>query len=280
MSFSRRSLLKAAGSSLFLPSLSFSFDKAGSKKTAHELKLGITSYTTRKLSLDETIKVMKTLNLNYMSIKDVHLALTSTKEERLAAAQKIKDAGINLVGCGTISIKKDENMEAYTRNAFEYARDLGIKNIICTIPPSEVKILDKYVKEFDIRAAIHNHGPEDKSFPTPDSIWDVISTLDERVGFCIDIGHTFRAGVDPAASIRKHAKRLYDMHLKDVDAQKANAKKVECGRGAIDLVAVMKALQDIKYANHVMLEYEINEDNPLPGMAESIGYVRGILAST
>ena len=190
-------------------------------------------------------------------------------------AAKVKDAGLQLVGCGVITM----NDEAAARTAFEYARDAGIPLIICSLDPANVGMLDKLVKEFNQRVAIHNHGPEDKRFPTPDSVWEGIAKLDERIGLCIDIGHTIRTGTDPAQSIRKHAKRLYDMHLKDVTSVQPNGKNIECGRGVIDLVAVMKALRDIKYQNHVALEYEINADDPVPGMAESIGYVKGILAT-
>lgn len=275
---SRRDLLKggaltalAAGLNLPATALVNAADKGDPWRG---LKLGITSYATRKLSLDDTIKAVKRLGLQYISLKDFHLSLKSTKEERQAVAAKIKDAGLQLVGCGVITM----NDEAAARNAFEYARDAGIPTIICSLDPANVGMLDKFVKEFGTRVAIHNHGPEDKRFPTPDSVWEGIAKLDERIGLCIDIGHTIRTGTDPAQSIRKHARRLYDMHLKDVTSVKPEGKNIECGRGVIDLVAVMKALHDIKYQNHVALEYEINADDPLPGMAESVGYVKGVLA--
>lgn len=276
---SRRDLLKAGAltalaSSLNLPTASTAY-AAQKGDPWRGLKLGITSYATRKLSLDDTIKAVKRLGLQYISLKDVHLSLKSTKEERQAVAAKIKDAGLQLVGCGVITM----NDEAAARHAFEYAKDAGIPTIICSLDPANVGMLDKLVKEFGTRVAIHNHGPEDKRFPTPDSVAEAIAKLDDRIGLCIDIGHTIRTGTDPAQSIRKHARRLYDMHLKDVTSVQPNGKNIECGRGVIDLASVMKALRDIKYQNHVALEYEINADDPVPGMAESIGYVKGILAT-
>lgn len=275
---SRRDLLKAGAltalaSGLNLPATAI-VNAAGEGDPWRGLKLGITSYATRKLSLDDTIKAVKRLGLQYLSLKDFHLPLKSTKEERQAVAAKIKDAGLQLVGCGVITM----NDEAAARNAFEYARDAGIPTIVCSLDPANVGMLDKLVKEFGTRVAIHNHGPEDKRFPTPDSVWEGIAKLDERIGLCIDIGHTIRTGTDPAQSIRKHARRLYDLHLKDVTSVQPTGKNIECGRGVIDLASVMKALHEIKYQNHVALEYEINADDPLPGMAESIGYVKGLLA--
>lgn len=279
---SRRDLLKAGALTALASSFGLSnnslIDVAGAAAVNGDpfrgLKVGITSYATRKLSLDDTIKAVKRIGLSYISLKDFHLPLKSTKEERKAVGDKVRAAGLNLVGCGVIYLKD----EAETRNAFEYAKDAGIPTIVASLDPGSVEILDKFVKEYGTRVAIHNHGPEDKRFPTPDSVADAIAKLDSRIGLCIDIGHTIRTGNDPAQSIRKHAKRLYDLHLKDVTSTEPSGKNIECGRGVIDLPSVMKALLDIKYQNHVALEYEINAEDPVPGMAESIGYVKGILA--
>lgn len=276
---SRRDLLRAGALTALATTLKFPegiVARAAERSDPFSgLKVGITSYTTRKLSLDDSIKAVKRVGLSYISLKDMHLPLKSTKEERQAAAQKVKDAGLNLVGCGVIDMKDEAGM----RNAFEYARDAGIPTIVCTLDPSNVSALDKMVKDYQVRVAIHNHGPGDKRFPTPDSVADAIAKCDERIGLCIDIGHTIRVGVDPTQAIRKHAKRLYDLHLKDVTEAAPQGKNIECGRGVINLVSVLKTLRDIKYQYHVALEYEINIDDPLPGMAESIGYVKGVLAT-
>lgn len=280
---SRRDLLKAGamaafGSGLNLP-VSLSRDAGNSAGVETDpfrgLKLGITSYSVRKLNLDDAIKAVKRVGVSYISLKDFHLPLKSTRDERRATAQKVRAAGLNLVGCGVIYLKDEAEM----RNAFEYARDAEITTIVASLDPPAVPMLDKFVKEFGTRVAIHNHGPEDKRFPTPDSVAEAIARYDERIGLCIDIGHTIRAGVDPAQSIRKHAKRLFDLHLKDVTQAAAAGKSIECGRGVINLPSVMKALLDIKYRYHVALEYEAYADDPLPGMAESIGYVKGLLAA-
>ncbi len=201
----RRDLLKAgamavAASTLGLPETSMA-GAAQKSDPLRGLKLGITSYTTRKLSLDDTIKAVKRVGLSYISLKDFHLALKSTREERQAVAAKIKAAGLSLVGCGVINLKDEAEM----RNAFEYAKDANIPTIVATLNPANVPMLDKLVKEHGIRVAIHNHGPEDKLFPTPDSVADAIAKYDERIGLCIDIGHTVRTGTDPAQAIRKHA---------------------------------------------------------------------------
>ena len=240
----------------------------------HGIKAGVASYTFRKFSVDDTIKAMKRLDLNYISIKDFHLPLDSTTEQRKSVVQKFKDAGITPVSCGNVTM---ENNEANIRRAFEYARDCGLYDIVCSPDPASIPILDKMVKEFDIRIAIHNHGPEDKKFPSPHEVWKAVQAYDHRIGLCIDIGHTARANADPAETILKYRERLYDLHFKDIGSTKPDGETVPGGRGVLDLKAVMKSLMKIKYTNLLAIEYEASEDDPVAEVAETIGYAKGIL---
>lgn len=240
------------------------------------LKIGVASYTFRSFPVDATIKGIKRVGLKYVSIKDSHLPMKSTPEERKAVGQQFRDAGITPLSCGVVYLPKDE---PGIRAAFEYARDLGVPTMVCSFEPVILPLLDPLVKEFNIRLAIHNHGPGDKNFPTPGDIMKAVSSHDERIGVCIDIGHTLRAGVDPAAAIRACRSRLYDMHLKDVTMAAAKGGPVEGGRGVLDLKSVFKALLDIRYPNMAGFEYEKDGADPLPGLAETVGYCRGLLAS-
>ena len=153
--------------------------------------------------------------------------------------------------------------------------------MVCAPKSVEVlPMLEKLVKEFDVRMAIHNHGPEDKVFPSPYEVMAAVETLDPRVGLCVDVGHTARAGRDPAKAFRDFRDRLYDVHLKDVsDPQGKSAKvEVELGRGRLDVPAMAKALLEVKFAGHVGFEHEKDPVDPLPGLAEGVGYLRGVLA--
>jgi len=238
------------------------------------LKLGITSYSVRKMNLDDAIKATVRLGVRYISLKDFHLPLKSTSDQRREVSRKIKEAGLVLMGCGVIYMKNDESE---IENAFEYARDAGIPTMVASPDPAAMGIVDKMVKKYGTRVAIHNHGPEDKQYPTPDSVRKAIEGYDSRIGLCIDIGHTTRSGLNAAAEIRKHAPRLYEIHFKDVDRPVAGGKTVEAGRGVIDIPAVLRALRDIGFQGNVALEFEKDADDPLTGMAESIGYARGVL---
>lgn len=240
------------------------------------LKLSVASYTFRQKPLEPTIAGIKTVGLSYVSIKDMHLPLKSTPEERKQVAEAFKKAGITPLSCGVIALP---SKPATLRQAFEYARDAGIPTIVASPAVEALPAVEELVKEFDIKVAIHNHGPEDKAkWPTPHEVWEGVQKLDPRVGLCIDVGHTARAGADPAECIRKYHERLYDVHLKDENEAQPKGKPVEVGRGVLDIRGIMQALVEVKYPYLVSFEYEKDGPEPLPGLAESVGYVRGILA--
>lgn len=241
----------------------------------HGLKVGVASYSLRGLKLDAAIAAIQRVGLKYVSIKDVHLPLTSSPAERKAVAAQFTDAGITPLSCGVITM---ENDEANIRAAFEYARDAGIPVIVCHPHLDSFPILDTLVKEFDIKLAIHNHGPESDRFKSPYDALERAEKFDERIGVCIDVGHTARMKVDPAEAIRRCAPRLYDVHLKDVAILDRPNNGVEIGRGLLDVRAMLEALIDVKFAYHAGIEYEKDARDPLPGLAESVGYLHGIVS--
>jgi sugar phosphate isomerase/epimerase len=280
-SLSRRSFVRFGVSAAALPPFSGLVPRAyaaapeiSSGDPFRGLKVGIASYTFSRFPLDQTIDAIRSIGVHYVSIKDAHLSLKSTAAERKAVAKQFLAAGITPLSCGNITMTDEEDN---IRNAFEYARDAGIPVIVCKPTRKSLPILDKMVKEFDIRIAIHNHGPEDNVWPSPYTAWEAIQPYDERVGLCIDVGHTARTGVDPTEAIRKCAARLHDVHLKDIASKEGKSKPVEVGRGVLDVPAILQALLDIGFARHVGLEYEKDMKNPLPGATESIAYVRKVM---
>lgn len=278
----RRDLLRAgAASAAALPLLGSAAEPVFAAQPEHAdpwrgIKVGVASYTFRTMPLEAAIKAIRRVGLHYVSIKDSHLPMNSTAEQRKAVARQFADAGITPLSCGNVGM---ENDEGNIRHAFEYARDAGLPTIVCSPHPDSFAILDRMVKEFDIRLAIHNHGPGDKRFPSPFDAYKAAQPYDKRIGLCIDVGHTARAGVDPAEAVRKCKARLYDMHFKDIDSTAPNGAPVEVGRGALDKRAILQALLDIKYPHLMSFEYEKDANDPLPGLAESVGYTRGLFES-
>jgi sugar phosphate isomerase/epimerase len=242
------------------------------------LKVGVATYSLRDLPIEEAIKAVKRVGLSYVSIKNVknHIDLSHTTEERKERAKMFRDAGLIPLSVGNVSMRTGE---ADIRKAFEYARDIGVPTIVCAPSIDSIPILDKMVKEFDIKLAIHNHGPEDKGFfPSPFDVMRAVEKFDKRIGLCIDVGHTARAGVDPADSILKCQERLYDLHMKDISAMGDKNTPIEAGRGILDSKSILAALLKIKFQGLVGFEYEKDSKDPIPGLAESVGYNKGLLA--
>ncbi|MGD2245212.1 MAG: sugar phosphate isomerase/epimerase [Candidatus Aminicenantes bacterium] len=277
----RRDFMKTAGMGITAVSLSsFSLTSPGCRATETEkaqkrLSLGMASYTFRKFPLEETLAMTKRLGLKKIALKSFHLPLESTEEEIKAVARKVKDAGLELYGCGVVYMENEEEVN----RAFNYAQTAGMKVIIGVPEHGLLGLVNDKVKEFDIQVAIHNHGPTDKRYPTPESAYERIKELDHRIGLCIDIGHTQRCGVDPPGSAWKFADRLLDVHIKDVSAAAGEGTTVEIGRGVIDIPRFVRTLLNLNYKGNASFEFEKDADDPLPGVAESVGYVRGVLAA-
>ncbi|MBZ5497416.1 MAG: sugar phosphate isomerase/epimerase [Acidobacteriia bacterium] len=245
------------------------------KTTAPKFELGMASYTFRAFGLDGTLAMTRRLSLKRISLKSFHLPLEAEADEIRAAVAKVKASGLDLYAGGVIYMQN----EAEARQAFDYAKAAGM-GIIVGVPNHELlPLVNTLVGNYDIRVAIHNHGPTDKIYPTPESAYQKIQGLDRRIGLCIDAGHAKRSGIDPAADAVRFADRLIDVHIKDVTAANERGETCEMGRGVIDIPAFLRALIKTGYAGTVSLEYEKDEKDPLPGAAESIGYVRGVLAS-
>jgi len=239
------------------------------------LELGLASYTLRKFNLDQTLQMTRRVGLKHIAFKDFHLALNSSPEQIRQTIAKVKEVGLDLYGGGVIYMRTAEQVN----QAFDYAKAAGMRTIIGVPVPELLPLVNEKVRQYDIKVAIHNHGPGDKMYPLPGTAYEKIKDLDKRVGLCDDIGHTIRAGVDPAVSIETYADRLHDVHIKDVSAANAKGSAVEVGRGVIDIPRVLRTLVKIGYAGIVSFEYEKDENDPMPGLAESVGYVRGVLAA-
>lgn len=243
------------------------------------LRLGIASYSVRHLSLDEAIATVKTLRVSNIALFRLHCNWEgATVEECRAVGGKLKAAGLKLTGSGVVNLPNDE---AKCRKAFENVKAAGMATMVCKPDIAALPLVAKLAKEFDQKLAIHNHGPEDKVYPTPAVAWDLIKSLDSRVGLCIDVGHTARGGEDAITAIKKYAARLYDVHLKDSVAVPGAQRDIpiEVGAGRLDIRGMLRALLEVKYNGVVSFEYEKVSGNPVVGLAESVGYVRGALAA-
>jgi sugar phosphate isomerase/epimerase len=238
-------------------------------------ELGLASYTFREFDLDSALAMAGRVGLARIAIKSVHLPLESSEAEIRAAAAKIRAAGLVPYGCGVIYM----TTEAEVDRAFSYARAGGME-VIIGVPGHELLgRAERKVRETGIELAVHNHGPGDLLYPTPASILDRVKNLDPRIGVCLDIGHCQRSGIDPSEAAVACGARLLDVHLKDVTAPTKDGGTAEAGRGVIDLPRFLRTLAAMDYRGTAAFEYEKDGRDPLPGLAESVGYVRGVLAA-
>jgi sugar phosphate isomerase/epimerase len=242
----------------------------------HGLKVGIASYSLRKFNLDQAIAMTKQAGVKYITLKDVHLPLKSTPAECQEARKKIEAAGLVLMGGGVISIADKEEA---VRSVFEYAKNAGMPTIVCSPDPAALDTIEKMAKQYDLRIAIHNHGPGDKRYPSPLDVLRLVKDRDARLGICMDVGHTVRNGEDAVAALKQCAGRLNDFHMKDVTAATAKGGAIEVGKGVIDIAGVLKALVGMKFPYHVALEHEADADAPLPGITASFDFMRRVLAT-
>ncbi len=271
---SRRKFMEMSG--LGIAGLSFHPFRDLPKKPRGPLsfKLGLASYTFRNYTLDQALAMADRLNIRRMSLKSMHLPLDSTKEQIEEALRKIKAAGVDVYAGGVIYMNSKEDVD----NAFRYAGDAGMQIIVGVPAHDLLKYAEGFVKKTGIKLAIHNHGPTDKVYPTPESVYNLIRDLDPGVGLCLDIGHTARAGLDPAEQAKKYMSRILDMHIKDETAPTAQGDTIEMGRGIIDLPAFFRTLVNEGYKHTASFEFEKDPDDVLPGLSESVGYAKGILA--
>jgi len=244
------------------------------------IKLSVATYSLRSFKRPEAIKMIQQLNIKFADVKDVHLAIKDgTPESWKEGAKEFRDGGIKLIGCGNVGMQKPDDL----RRAFEYAKACGFPTIICAPTHEQLPEIEKLVKEFNIKIAIHNHGPEDKHMPTPKSVLDAVKDMDPRMGLCIDIGHTARTGADIVEWVAKAGPRLYEMHFKDLkdphnpDLNTARGSQVDVGDGVLPIPAIFKQLAKQKYQGYCSLEYEINGKDPLPGMQRSFAYMRKVI---
>jgi sugar phosphate isomerase/epimerase len=223
------------------------------------------------------IAFMKQLNMHQLNAKDVKDHLPTDSAQEMAALADYAAAGIELHAAGTIYFAKDE--DADIRSKFEYCKRAGIGVIIAGDPaPGTLPRMEKFVKEYDIRVAIHNHGPEDELWPSPLDVLKAVKSMDPRIGCCIDVGHTARAGTDLVQAIREAGPRLFNIHIKDLASFQNKESQVAVGEGIVPVRKMFEALIAIKYPGFVDLEYEIHPDDPMPGVISSFAYMRGVLA--
>ena len=274
----RRQFFKLAGSGILAAGASSAYASSGIssmiRNSSDTFSLGMAGYTFKGFTVERTIEMMNTIGITYLSLKDFHMPMNSTKEQIDSVIGKFNQSGITVYTVGVVNMTTEESVD----QAFEYAKMAGVKMIVGAPDYKLLPYVEKKIKTYDIRLAIHNHGPDNPLYPNATDIWNHVKDLDPRIGICIDIGHTVRDGQDPSIDVVRYSQRIFDIHTKDVDKASKEGKTVETGRGIIDIPGFVAALRKIRYNGKCSLEFEKEMKDPLPGIAESIGYFKGVMA--
>ncbi|MDI9400783.1 MAG: sugar phosphate isomerase/epimerase [Verrucomicrobiota bacterium] len=242
-------------------------------RKALPFRMGCAGYTFVKYDLETALQMMKRLDIRYMSLKDFHLPINADAEKIAEVLALFKKYGVSPYAVGPIYM----NSEAEVKNAFAYAKRVGVKMIVA-IPKYELlPLVDELVKEYDFKVAIHIHGPDTQLFPDATDVWKHIEKLDSRIGICYDIAHTVRTGVDLIEDYKKYSSRIYDMHIRDVTQANKSGHCIEAGRGIIDFRPFFAAITEANYTGVCSVEYEKDMSDILPGLAETVGYFNAIL---
>lgn len=272
----RRDLISGVGMMAAVPLAANAADFP--EESAAGFHIGVCSYSVRDFQRSLAIKLMKQCNVTMISVKqDYHMPLTLSAADVTKAANDFKKAGFTIASCGNTDLKSSDPAEL--RKAFEQAKIAGSPMLVSAPTHENLGAVEKLAIEYDIKIAIHPHGPEDKNFVAPKDVLAAIKSMDPHMGMCLDVAHAVRAGADVVQEIANAGPRLFDMHFKDLKDANPKATYVNVGEGIMPVVPIFKQLRKVNYRGCVNLEWEIDSDNPLPGMLRSLGYMHGVAAA-
>jgi sugar phosphate isomerase/epimerase len=267
MRLSRRSLLLGMGAA----AATYAWPRRA-RAASPTFVLGIQSYSLRESTADKALDEIQELGLHTVELFEKHLSVGSSQEQIDQMKDKLAKHEIKLLAHGVNGFGKDE---AANRRLFEFAKKAGIRNISADPSPDAFDSLDKLVQEYDIRIAIHNHGPGAR-YNKIDDVLKAIQGHHKLIGACADLGHYIRSGEDPVKAIRMLEGRLYGVHLKDFDQPKGDAKGVILGKGRLDVLEVFKALKKVEFPadGALSIEYEEHPENPMSDLRECVAVAR------
>ena len=255
-------------------------------------KLGIARYTFWKIALEKALGIMKEIDCHYLGLVSGSIPYDASDVEIAAYKANLAKYGVETLSAGPEYFKTADQAQAL----FAFAKRWGMKYVsvvpYAVCPGREDKwgpgnreeseamldVLESLVREYDIKAAIHNHGPDIPTlYPTAESIWARIKNRDRRIGICFDMGHQQRAGLDPVAAVQKYGERIYEVHLKNINRPDSEGRAIQGPRGVLDIPAIFRALAAVGFDGLALIEYERDYENNAMGLAESLGYYRGVI---
>lgn len=242
--------------------------------------VGVQSFSLRSFKLPEVIRHLQGMGVHYVEFAGTHLPPTASDEQIAEALKMCAAADVKLSAHGVNGFSKDHEKN---KRIFDFAKKLGIRTITANPQPDGETFasLDKLVAEYDMRIAIHNHGPG-ALYDKVAGVVEAIKGHDKRIGACVDCGHFISSGEDPVKCALTLADRVYGVHMKDHAESGKKSGNVVIGKGHLDVVGLFKALRQIKFPadGALSLEYEANADNPIDDMKACLAVAQEAIAKS
>ncbi|MGL4424275.1 MAG: sugar phosphate isomerase/epimerase family protein [Gemmataceae bacterium] len=272
---SRRSFLASSAALLALAQVR---PAAARENPFGTFTVGVQTYTFRKFGLEQALKRISELGVKFVELTQVHLA-TNSSDTKITDAKKLAgDYGITPIAFG---VQGFSNNHDANKKMFEFAAKLGVKHLSADPNPDSFDSLDKLVEEYKISIAIHPHGPAGGGklhrWYSAEVIMKAVKDHHALIGTCLDTGHLIRSAqlgekLDPAQQVRVMGARNFGLHLKDHDNKRHTDVPFGDKTGVLDVLSVLKALQEVKFGGYISIEYEANADNPSPDVKLCLEY--------
>ncbi len=244
-----------SGKPIHYDDLTLSLPKESGGKTKVPFELGLQTWTLRNLDFEGVVEFAKEHEITNLQVIGNHINPHADWEEIEAKKAVLDTNGLRAYTFGVAGTSMDH---AYNRRLFEFAKFMGIEVIV--VEPRDFAIFDsleKLVKEFDIRIAIHNHGLT-SIYGNPLVVRNIIKHRDERMGVCLDLGWITAAGFDAAKVYKEYEGRVYDIHLKDKTVEVSDRKLVgisaHIGKGDANIEGLIEALKETGYEGVLAIE--------------------------
>jgi sugar phosphate isomerase/epimerase len=248
--------------------------------------VSVECWTFRRYTFFETVDKVKALGISFLQAypgqplgngdPKAFFGHTMTEAEVKAAQAKLREAGLSVVGYGVVELG---TTEAGMRKVFDFARKMGIRTVVCEPQDEAFPALEKLLREYDLRAAIHNH-PQPAKYAFPQTTLDHLKGRDERIGVCADTGHWMREGLKPVECLRLLKGRILDLHLKDRSdfGKGPAAKDVAWGSGKAGLRDILAEMTLQDFDGALTMEYENEEEvmAPEPAIRKSVEFVKSV----
>ena len=240
------------------------------------LPIGVQSFSLRNYNVVDAIRHIQGMGLHFVEFYSKHLNPNATAAQLAENRQLLQRAKVTLSAHGVNRFSKDNEAN---RKVFEFARRAGVRNITANPTPDSFDSLDKLVAEYNIRIAIHNHGPG-ALYDSIDSVKKAVAGHHKLIGACVDTGHFIRSKEDPVKAVHELGPRVFGIHMKDEEKQEKKSHNVVIGSGHLDVLGLFKALKKVSFPadGSLSLEYEANPSNPIDDMKQCLAVAREAIA--